>query len=748
MKLGLTIEHFTSIIGAKCFGESQEALIQEATFDSRKIIRTQGVVFFGLKGANRNGSAFINDAYQKGIRLFVVESQPQQHFADATYFQVPNALIALQNLAAFHRQRLSYPILAIAGSIGKTTVKEWIYHLLTPALNVYRSPKSYNSQIGVALSLLELPLIGDLAIIEAAITKPGEMELLAPMLAPDYCVITTKKANFRHEFDTAEAFVAALSVLSKDCKWVIDGDQYSLQVPEPKEPLFECIPFKDPIRLYNARLALKCALSFHGCKAEAIATLPHLANRLETIEGANGATLINDTYTLDLVAFEASLEFLKSSAEGKPTIVCCLLDKSQATLEVAVKNLIQNYAVDQVHIWYDLPTVLPQIDNHVVLIKGQTDLTTQLLAKWSQKAHSTVVRYDLSALHHNLRQYQQTLLPNTQILAMVKAQAYGAGLDQMALKLQQSGVQYLGVAYADEGVMLRMAGITLPILVMNAEPPGFERCIAYDLEPAIFSLTHLDAFIRILIAQKKSSYPIHLKLDTGMHRLGFAPEQINQLLQMISAQPEVLVKSVYSHLASADEPLQAMNQHQIQVFEMCCAQIEEALPYPFIKHLLNSEGAAHFTQAQYDMVRLGIGLFGVNHDPKFESKLKPVISWFSRISQLKVVRKGECIGYGCTDIAAEDIQIAIIPVGYADGFKRNLSNGVGGVFIDGQYCPTVGRVCMDMIMVNAPNAQLQSEVEIIGPQQSLVSFALKAQTIPYEILTSISPRVHRTYTND
>lgn len=748
MKLGLTIAQFSGIIGATCFQQSQEVMIQEVAFDTRTIIRNQGVVFFGLNGANRNGSMFINDAYQKGIRLFVVESQPKDHFADASFFIVGDALVALQHLAAFHRKRLSYPILAVAGSIGKTTVKEWIYHLLTPELNVYRSPKSFNSQIGVAISILELPLNGDLAIIEAAVTKPGEMERLAQMICPEYCVITTKKANFRHEFDSAEAYAEALTVLSKNCKWVIDGDQPSQVFTEPMQALFDCIPFNDPIRLSNARIALQSASAFHNCSPAAIANLPHLANRLETIEGINGAVLINDTYTLDLIAFEASLEFLKASAEGKPTMVCCLLDKSQAERVTDVKKLIETYGVDQFYIWQDLPAALPLIDNHVVLIKGQNDQCTQLLAKWSQKAHSTVVRYDLSALHHNLRQYQQILKPNTQILAMVKAQAYGAGLDQMALKLQQSGVQYLGVAYADEGVMLRQAGLTLPILVMNAEPPGFERCIAFDLEPAIFSLAHLDAFIRTLIAQKKSSYPIHLKLDTGMHRLGFAPDQINQVLQMISAQPEVLVKSVYSHLACADEPQNPMNSQQIELFNACCQQIEAALPYPIMKHLLNSEGAAHFTQAQYDMVRLGIGLFGVNHDPKFEAKLKPVISWYSRISQLKVVRKGECIGYGCTDIAVDDVQIAIIPVGYADGFKRSLSNGVGGVFIDGQYCPTLGRVCMDMIMVKAPKARLQSEVEIIGPHQTLVHFALKADTIPYEILTSISPRVHRTYTND
>jgi alanine racemase len=261
-------------------------------------------------------------------------------------------------------------------------------------------------------------------------------------------------------------------------------------------------------------------------------------------------------------------------------------------------------------------------------------------------------------------------------------------------------------------------------------------------------LEHLDAFIRVLISNRIQGFPIHLKLDTGMHRLGFLPEQIQRLLQTIRAQPEVLVQSVYSHLACADDPQHPMNAQQIQIFKDLCTQIQAALPYPFIRHILNSEGAAHFPEAQFDMVRLGIGLFGVNHDPRFEAKLKPVFSWSSRISQLKKLSKGAFIGYGCTDELPQNTQIAIIPVGYADGFKRSLSNGVGGVFIDGQYCPTVGKVCMDMIMVLAPNARPDAEVEIIGFNQGLSDFARKAQTIPYEILTSISPRVQRTYTND
>jgi alanine racemase len=749
MKLSLTHAQFIDILGATCIGAQTDLLVQEVVCDSRKISRSESVAFFGLNGPKRSGIDFVANAYQKGIRIFVLDQQPTEVHPDANYCVVPDVLEALQQLATFHRKRINYPVLAITGAIGKTTVKEWIYHLLAGQINVQRSPKSYNSQLGVALSLLQLPIEGDLALIEAAVSKPGEMEKLQAMAAPNYVVITTKNSRCRHEFGSDAAYHQALDYLAIGSDWVIDGDQLEAFATENANNLIDKIPFNDPVRLHNASLAITCALRFGACSSEDVTELPKLANRLETFEGIHSATLINDSYTLDLLAFEGSLAFLKSVANGKGQMVCCLLCENQAHLKEEIIGLLKAYDIEQYFIWTSLPDILPDIAHQVVLIKGNQHLLNEaLLAKWKQKSHSTMVRYDLSALQHNLRQYQQSLAPTTQILAMVKAQAYGGGLDQIAKQLLAGGVNYFGVAYADEGVLLRQAGITLPILVMNAEPAGFESCIQYQLEPAIYSHVHLDAFIRTLISAQIQEYPIHLKFDTGMHRLGFLPAHTDQLLQTLRAQPEVSVKSVYSHMACADEPEHPMNAQQITSFKNICSQLESALPYPFIKHLLNSEGAAHFPEAQFDMVRLGIGLFGVNHNPVFEAKLKPVISWISQISQLKQLKKGECVGYGCTQELTADSQIAIIPVGYADGFKRNLSNGAGGVYIDGAYCPTIGRVCMDMIMVLAPNARPDAEVEIIGAQQSLSTFAQKAQTIPYEILTSISPRVQRTYVND
>jgi alanine racemase len=336
------------------------------------------------------------------------------------------------------------------------------------------------------------------------------------------------------------------------------------------------------------------------------------------------------------------------------------------------------------------------------------------------------------------------------MLAMVKAQSYGAGLTTMAQFLEKQGIHYFGVAYSDEGKELRKSGIKTPILVMNAEEEGMETCVEYDLEPAIYDFNQLDELLKVLIAQEKTAFPIHIKLDTGMKRLGFYPDQVQQLIEALAAQPEVLVKSVYSHLAEAEDQESTFTAKQISRFEEICKQFESYLSYPFLRHILNSEGIAHYPNAQFDMVRIGIGLFGLSSNRLMEQRLKPVIDWTSSISQVKIIHPGESVGYGRTFIAQKEMRIAIIPIGYADGFKRSLSNGVGAVFIDNQRCPVVGRVCMDMIMVDLGELKIHSntKVEIIGSNQSLTQFAKDCHTIPYEILTSISPRVHRSYSEE
>lgn len=750
MKLAIPISDFQHILSAQLEGVStSNDLIQEVVYDTRKIIRTSGVVFFALKGPQQNGHQYIRKAYDLGVRYFVVEKIPSEKYNAAVFFQVTDTLKALQELAIARRQQIKYPIVAIAGSLGKTTVKEWIHHLLAGQLHVVRSPKSYNSQLGVALSLLELPLEADLALIEAAATKPGEMAALKAMIQPHYGVVTNCLLR-GNEFKDKTAFAAEIQTLMQTCSWTINGENLQVESEAGIHELIGHIPFKDPVSIQNAKIALACAQHFGDITQKNVASLPRLALRLETIEGINASVLINDAYTLDLLAFEGSLSYLKTLAVGKKPMVCCYLKPEQQAQRAAIESLIKAYGIEEYYFLEGLTQDLPQLNDHVVLIKGNDHLVTEkLLEHWRLKKHSTSVSYDLSALHHNLKRYQQILRPETQLLVMVKAQAYGAGHGQWVAQLVRSGANYLGVAYADEGRELRNQGIQTPILVMNAEPEAFDTCIDAQLEPAIYSLEHLDTFIRKLIARGREAYPIHIKLDTGMHRLGMQQNEIDILVETLLAQPEVQVKSIYSHMACADQPAHPMNAQQIALFEQLSQQIMSALPYPVLRHLLNSEGAAHFPAAQYDMVRLGIGLFGVNHDPQFASQLRPVISWRSSISQIKTLEAGACVGYGCTEVLQKKQNIAIIPVGYADGFFRSLSGGKGGVFINGQFCPTIGRVCMDMIMVKvADGVTMNDEVEIIGSYQTLTDFANAANTIPYEILTSISPRVQRTYTND
>jgi alanine racemase len=377
------------------------------------------------------------------------------------------------------------------------------------------------------------------------------------------------------------------------------------------------------------------------------------------------------------------------------------------------------------------------------------------MQKWAMhlklRKHKTQIEINLSAVRHNLVEYKESLHKETKILVMVKAQAYGSGLVRIAQFIEKTGVDYLGVAYVDEGVELRKAGVLLPILVMNAEEEAFGDCINYNLEPAIYSFEQLDALLHQLIAQSQEGFPVHLKFDTGMNRLGFLPNEVRKLVDIIRSQPEICIKSVYSHLAESDnKENQRFTLDQIERFSSSCEQIKTAINQPFLRHILNSDGIVNFASNQFDMVRMGIGVFGISTNPVWKKKLQAVIAWKSTISQLKKVSKGQSVGYNRSFIAPTDLTIAVIPVGYGDGYRRSLSNGKGGVFIQGVFCPTVGNVCMDMIMVDVTHVKAKSgdEVEIIGPNQGVEELAIQMGTIPYELLTGISQRVHRSYINE
>ena len=756
MKLELTYTDFCSQLNGKAEGVPYSDLIQEVVYDTRKINPSAGLVFFALTGPFRQGESYISAAYEKGVRVFVVHQVPVNKWSDASFIVVKDTLAALQLLAKNYRNNLQYPILAIAGSLGKTTVKEWLYHLLAGKLEVFRSPKSYNSQLGVALSLLQLPKKADLAIIEVAATKPGEMNILADILRPTHGILTNVLSSHANEFSDFIQYSQEICSLFQGVQWLITPEemeslaQLSVKtISIQPNALDALIPFQDENSILQSKIAIAAAQEWTTIEEERIKSLPQLAMRLETFEGNDGSLIINDTYTLDKEAFKSSLSYQLSIAGSKRRIVLIGLSAEQLVKKDDIQELCQQFGVDEVHFLQQEEELTLSLKNAVVLVKGARFM--QRVAnrlKWKQ--HKTQLSYNLSALKHNLNQFKNSLNAETSMLAMVKAQSYGAGLTTMAQFLEKQGIHYFGVAYSDEGKELRKSGIKTPILVMNAEEEGMETCVEYDLEPAIYDFNQLDELLKVLIAQEKTAFPIHIKLDTGMKRLGFYPDQVQQLIEVLAAQPEVLVKSVYSHLAEAEDQESTFTAKQIAQFEEICKQFESYLSYPFLRHILNSEGIAHYPNAQFDMVRIGIGLFGLSSNRLMEQRLKPVIDWTSSISQVKMIHPGESVGYGRTFIAQKEMRIAIIPIGYADGFKRSLSNGVGAVFIDNQRCPVVGRVCMDMIMVDLGELKIHSntKVEIIGSNQSLTQFAKDCHTIPYEILTSISPRVHRSYSEE
>ena len=766
MKLGISYSELCTAIHGVSLCEVDSSLVLESVaYDSRKLIDGNSTIFFALSGEFRDGHTFIESAYSKGIRTFVISKEiPLGKFPDARFIQVKDTLAALQDLAHFHREKFNYPIIAITGSAGKTTVKEWLYHLLSPTLRISRSPKSYNSQLGVALSLLELQKDSDLALIEVGISKPGEMERLAEIVRPTLGVFTSFGRAHEENFQSTQAHIdEKLRLFTKVQKTYFPNSIHLTTEqqekihgvalkPENFQKELSLLPFDDKASVNNALVAIalsKLLLENTKLIKERIPTLPQLALRMETFDGVNGNTIINDTYNLDLDALTHSLEFQLRIAGNRKRVVIIGLDAENSILKAELERIVEAFKPDFLHIISQNEQLPQTFENSVILIKGTRKANMQRLAKqFRLKNHKTFVEIDLSAVRKNIMVFKSKLQPETKILAMVKAQSYGSGVEKMAHFLEQQGIDYLGVAYTDEGVELRKQGIKLPILVMNAEEDGFEDCINYQLEPAIFSFNQLDQFIKELIFQGQTDFPIHLKLDTGMKRLGFELQDIPRVCEILQAQPEIRVKSVYSHLADADNRRdKRFSEHQIQRFNQAVYTLSQNLNYLFDRHILNSEGVANYPNAQFEMVRMGIGMYGLSSNPTVKQKLKPVMRWISAISQVKTLAKGDSVGYGRTFIAEKETKIAIIPVGYADGFKRSLSNGQGGVFIQGKFCPTVGRVCMDMIMVDVSKLQVKEgdRVEIIGENQTIEKFAENMQTIAYEVMTSISKRVHRVY---
>jgi alanine racemase len=773
LKLNYTYAEFSAILEGNLQGEERNDLIQSVVYDTRKVVQGEYAAFFALKGEFRDGHDFIANAFDRGIRLFIVTKPVDfKKYTNSIFITVPDTLVALQRLAMAHRLKFTYPVIAITGSVGKTMVKEWAYHFLSAKFRVIRSPKSYNSQLGVALSLLGLHSDCDMAIIEAGISKGSEMDSLEKMIQPTIGIFTAFGSAHSANFSSQAVHLEEKLKLFKHCTQTFFHASIDL-TPAQAESIHGIavnemnlgnytseFNYHDKVTLHNLAIAVELANEFEidsSIIADKIETLPTLALRMETFEGINQNTIINDTYNIDFDAFRQSMEYQLTVAEKRKRVVIIGLDDAMQHKKTEIEQIIQSFLPDKVLFLNSTELTRFEIEKEhieqaVVLIKGSRKADMQRVARqFRLKNHKTYVTIDLNAIRHNLSVFKSHLQENTKLLVMIKASSYGSGQEKMAEFLERQGVDYFGVAYADEGVELRKQGIKTPILVMNAEEDGFEDCINYNLEPAIYSFEQLDDFIKELIFSGKTAYPIHLKLDTGMRRLGFETEDMHRLSEILDAQPEVRVASVYTHLAESDNLDQKhFTELQIDRFKVACDELKEHVNYDFDRHVLNSEGITRFKEAQLEMVRLGIGIYGYSTNPYLQEKITPALGWYSSISQVKSIQKHESVGYGRSFIAKQNMKIAIIPIGYADGFRRSLSNGVGHVVILGQHCAVVGNVCMDMIMVDVSELHVKAGmlVEVVGEQQTLEQLAKSMQTIPYEVMTSISKRVHRIYLED
>ncbi|MBI1224967.1 MAG: bifunctional UDP-N-acetylmuramoyl-tripeptide:D-alanyl-D-alanine ligase/alanine racemase [Bacteroidetes bacterium] len=844
------VQQIAEITGGQFLGAAPNTsqphtVIEHLLLDSRQVIFPASSLYIALQGRRHDGHEFLRELYESGVRNFLVSKLPAQtaHFPQANFILVKNTQIAFQTLATWHRQQFSLPIIGITGSNGKTIVKEWLFQLLYEDFHIVRSPKSYNSQTGVPLSVLQITEEHQLGIFEAGISQPGEMEKLERILAPSIGIFTNIGEAHQEGFPDLETKVQEKLILFKNCKklvYCVDNELVAEQVEANlkgknqqiltwsalgKPADFQVIakhqtdhstqmeviwdkhsgqkasiivPFTDAASLENAT---HCWVLLHHLGiadeliAERMARLEPVAMRLELKEGLNGCTIINDSYNSDLTSLGIALNFLEQQGKklSRTLILSDILQSGQAAAQLygTVARLLVEKRIDRLigigkKVAY-LKKILPMdfdarfyqttqafledfpqliFRDEVVLLKGARQFEFERIAnQLAIKFHKTVLEVNLGALLNNLRVYQSQLGPGTKMMVMVKAGAYGSGSSEVAKLLEFQNVDYLGVAYADEGVELRKAGIQLPIMVMNPEEATFEALLRYRLEPEIYSLGLLRNFHDFLKSQnleensaetkpetKLLPQSIHLKLDTGMHRLGFEEQDLDELLQLLLPADGLAfftVKTIFSHLAASEA-----NEHddftkeQFTRFQRMYDQLTAGMGYFPIRHILNSGGIVRFPEHQMEMVRLGIGLYGLDSSGLLQSRLQTVNTLKATISQIKNVGMGETVGYGRLGKALRPMRIATLSLGYADGLLRRAGNGQFSVLINGHRAPIIGNVCMDMTMADVtdiPTAQEGDAAIIFGKDLPVQMLAASLGTIPYEIFTTISERVKRVY---
>jgi alanine racemase len=815
-----------SISDIKRFGNHSDRAIKHLLIDSRKLIAPEQTLFFAIKTVSNDGHHYIDELYQRGVRSFVVAELPDfSIYPQASFFHTKDVVDVLQKISSFHRKQFSYPVIAITGSNGKTIVKEWLYHLLQPFMEMVRSPRSYNSQLGVPLSIWQMDDSHELGIFEAGISLPSEMTRLQEVIQPTIGLITNIGAAHAEGFSGIDQKLQEKMELFSDvetmiyCKDQVEIDQFINShsnftvnkrliswgksdaadiVIKNIEEKDSCsfftvlirqqvysfsIPFTDKIAQENIMhcFAASFALGMQEKVLPRMMDLPSLSMRLEMKEGQHQSILINDSYNADLTGVKSAIEFLATQKSGvEKTVILSDITGLSQHLEDTYKELALFLQSKKISTLYSVGDQFAQyapyfihagirtlnfkttdelladlhpsfFKDQVVLIKGARhyhfERVSQLL---ETKIHKTRLEVNLSAIAQNLKNYRAKLNPSIKVMAMVKAFSYGAGSFEIADLLQRNRIDYIAVAYVDEGVELRKAGIHLPIMIMNAEVDGFPALVEYDLEPEIFSIEQSIKFNAFLENEGINHFPIHLKIDTGMHRLGLDAEQVKQFLYLFSGN-RYLIKSVFTHLVASEDPAQdAFTRQQLQLFEHISQEVQSAFDYPIIRHASNTAAIHRHPNAAYEMVRLGIGLYGVS-SAKESISLTEAVELKTTIAQIRKVKKGESVGYGRATILKNDTLVATIRIGYADGFPRSLGNGRGEVLIRGNMYPTIGNVCMDMTMIDlGAHHQIQAddEVLIFGKDFSVKEFAQRAMTIPYEIMTGISSRVPRIYLSE
>ncbi len=814
--MNYTAKQIAEITGAKMIGDENLA-VKNIAFDSRNIFSSANTAFLAINTSKNSGEKYIQSAIDKGIKIIISEHQSVDN-ENITWITVENSVEFIQKLAKYHVQHFDLKTIGITGSNGKTIVKEWLYQSVWDEFKTVKSPKSFNSQIGLPLSLLQINENHELGIFEVGISKPGEMHILEEIFSPNIGILTHIGSAHLNNFESENQRTDEKISLFKNSETIIfNGDNeivvnkindlfsskklisYGLksgnhvtikndwknrnediQIEYFNETFSLPVNQRDEATLRNALciIATLRELGFDNEKIiEKLNNLRAVEMRLESVNGVRNNLIINDSFNLDLDSLKIAYQFIKEyQKNNKSLILTDFVDgKNSEKLYDEIAELTNEQNFSKIFlIGEDIPNYqqffnaetytfgstnelikshhLNQIENELILLKGARKFEIEKVKNHLElQKHDTVLEINLNAILHNINVHKSLVKPETKMMAMVKAYSYGLGGYEIAEFLQHHHIDYLGVAYADEGVDLRKNGISTPIMVMNPEQHSYNIIIDYNLEPEIYSFRVLELFHQQLLQkgiQKK--YPIHIKLETGMHRLGFKANELDELIEKLNSM-NVKVESVFSHLSSSDVPEEkAYTMEQIEVFKTNSEKLISGLNYHPLRHILNTSGIVNYSNYQFDMVRIGIGMVGISSNPEIKKQLQNAVSFKTVISQISEVKEGESVGYSRKYKAENDTKIATIPVGYADGIPRLIGNKAGNVGINKQLYPIVGNVCMDMMMINIGEAVAKEgdEVIIFNSNPTVEIFSDYCKTIPYEVLTSISRRVKRIYIKD